>query len=37
VAAWRYRDALAVDGEPARTETWPSSRPLIEWALQLEP
>jgi hypothetical protein len=32
--AERYADAVAA-GEDARTDTWPSSRPLIEWALRL--
>ncbi len=36
----RYTEALAVaetNGDPARTETWPSCRPLIEWALGTTP
>jgi len=41
--ARRYADAIAIadsigDGTaPARSDTWPNSRPLIDWALQLEP
>lgn len=32
----RFADAIAVDtDDPARTDTWPSSRPLVEWALSL--
>jgi len=35
--AERYRDALAVAAdEGPRTETWPSGRPLVEWALRLD-
>jgi hypothetical protein len=33
--AERYADAVAAGDETARTDTWPSSRPLIEWALRL--
>jgi hypothetical protein len=33
--AERYADAVAANEESARTDTSPSSRPLIEWALRL--
>ena len=37
--AGRYAEGLAI-GEASgstRSDTWPNSRPLIDWALQLEP
>jgi hypothetical protein len=37
-AATRFREAVALSdamAEPPRTETWPSCRPLVEWALRL--